>query len=213
MLFLRWFEMTFGEYLKNKYGMNEPIYTNEIQFGNYSRPWIYKELKKLVDSGEIKRFDIGIYFFAKKMSYGVSGLDARKVVERRFLSDGNDIYGYIAGSSLLNQTGLSTQVPKLVELVTNNESTRVRNINIGKQLVRARRSRTTITKENANTLQFLELMNLITPSGMDKTERFMLRKYIKASGITRNLVLRYAEYFPAKAMKNMVESGAAYELA
>jgi len=204
--------MTLGEYLKDKFGCNEPIYIDEIQFKDYSRPWIFSELKKLVESGEIKRFDTGIYYFPIKMFFGDSFLDPRKVVERRFISDGNDVYGYIAGASLLNLTGLSTQVPNLLELVTNNETTRVRNINVGKQRVRARRSRTTVTKENVTALQFLDLMNSVTPAAMDETEQFMLRKYIKDSGVTRNAVTQYAGLFPAKAMKNMIESGIVYEL-
>jgi len=204
--------MNFKDYLKEKYGVNEPIRIEDIEFEDYSRPWIFRELKKLVDSGELKRFDTGIYYFPIKMFYGDSSLSSRKVVERRFISDGNDIYGYVAGVSLLNQTGLSTQVPNLLELVSNNESTRVRDIKVGNQRVRARRSRTTISKENARALQFLDLMIVITPFAMDETERFMLSKYIKDSGVKKDDVFRYSEYFPAKAMKNMIESGAVYEL-
>jgi hypothetical protein len=104
-------------------------------------------------------------------------------------------------------------VPNLIELVTNNESTRVRDIYVGNQRVRARRSRTTVTKDNAKVLQFLDLMNVITPTAMDETQQYMLAKYINNSGVTRNEVSRYIGIFPVKAMKNMVESGAAYELA
>jgi hypothetical protein len=204
--------MTFSEYLKAQYGIGEPIYVKQIQFEGYSRPWIFKELKKLVAGSELKRFDTGIYYFPRKMSYGEASLNPRKVVERRFLSDGNDVYGYVAGISLLNLAGLTTQVPNLIELVTNNETTRVRDIQIGKQRVRARRSRTTVTKNNANTLQFLDLMNVITPSNLDETERYMLSKYIKSSGVTRDSVTQYAGYFPAGAMRNMIESGAVYEI-
>jgi hypothetical protein len=205
--------MILGEYLKEKFGYNEPIYIDEICFKDYSRPWIFRELKKLVNNGDIKRFDTGIYYFPVKMFFGDSFLDPRKVVERRFLSDGDDVYGYIAGTSLLNLTGLSTQVPNMIEVVTNNETTRVRDITVGTQRVRARRSRTTVTRENVNVLQFLDLMNSIMPAAMDETDALMLRIYIKDSGVTRNAVVRYAGFFPAKSMKNLVESGVAYELA
>jgi len=204
--------MNFRDFLKDKYGENEPIYIEGIQFKNYSRAWIFKELKKLVDNGEIKRFDTGIYYFPVKMFYGDGALSPFKVIQRRFLSDGDNIYGYVSGISLLNQAGLSTQAPSLLELVTNNESTRVRDIRVGNQRVRARRSRTTVTKENAVALQFLDLMSVIKPAEMDETKRFMLDRYIKASGVTREEVLRYAVYFPARAMKNMMVSGVAYEL-
>jgi len=205
--------MSLKECLIDKYGYNEPIYVSEILYKNYSRQWIFKELKKLVDTGEIKRFDTGIYYFSKKMPWGDSTINPRKVLERRFLSDGNSVYGYIAGASLLNQAGLSTQIPNLVELVTNNESTRVRDVTIGNQRIRARRSRTTVTKENVRTLQFLDLMNTIKPSSMDETELFMLTKYTRASGVTRASISQYGGLFPARAMKNIMESGAVYELA
>ena len=147
------------------------------------------------------------------MFYGDGALSPYKVIKRRFLTDGENVYGYLSGISLLNQSGLSAQVPNILELVTNNESTRVRDIQIGNQRVRVRRSRTTITKENAKALQFLDLMSVITPSSMDETERFMLRRYIKASGVTREDVSRYAGCFPARTMKNMLEGGAVYDLA
>ena len=205
--------MTLKEYLIDKYGYNEPICVNEIQFKDYSRPWVFKELKKLVDNGEIRRFDLGIYYFPKKMPFGDSYLNPRKVVEHRFLSNGCEVYGYIAGASLLNQAGLTTQVPNLIELVTNNESTRVRDIMVGNQRVRARRSRTAVTEENAGTLQFLDLMNSITPSAMDETEKLMLSKYTAASNVTKASVSEYSRFFPAKAVRNMLESGVIYELA
>ena len=205
--------MTLKEYLKEKFGYNEPIYLDDIKFLNYSRSWIFKELKKLVDSGELKRFDSGIYYFPSIMPWGDSVINANKIIERRFLTDGNNTYGYVAGASLLNKTGLSTQVPNLLELVSNKETTRVRDIYVGNQCVRVRRSRTTITKDNVSVLQFLDLMNSISPSSLDETERYMLSKYIKASGVTRIDVTQYAKFYPAKVIKNMMECGAVYELA
>ena len=77
--------MTFCEYLKDKYGENEPIYVEDIQFLNYSRPWIFGELKKLIANGKINRFDTGIYYFPAKMFYGDGALSPFKVIQRRFV--------------------------------------------------------------------------------------------------------------------------------
>jgi DNA-binding Lrp family transcriptional regulator len=206
-------KMNFEEFLKGKYGLNEPIYVEDIQFESYSRSWIFKELKRLVDAGTLKRFEMGVYYFPIKMSFGDSRIDPRKVVQKRFLSDGVDVYGYISGLSLLNAARLSTQCPNLLEVVTNREASNVRDIRIGSQRVRARKPRTTVTKENVSALQFLELMNNIDPKFMDETERFMLKKYVDESGVSREQISLYAGLFPAKAMRNFVESGAAYEIA
>jgi len=205
--------MNFEEYLKQEYGLNEPIYVDEIQFEDYSRSWIFMQMKKLVDSGIIKRFDTGIYYFPLKFSFGDSCPDPYKIVQKRFLSDGENVYGYVSGLSLKNSAGLSTQCPNLIEVTTNNERSRVRDIKIGFQRVRARRARTTVTKENSNALQFLDLMNIINPKFMDETEQFMLKKYAKDSGVTQDQIKQYAGLYPAQAMKNYIESGAMYELA
>jgi hypothetical protein len=204
--------MTFAGELKEKYGYNEPIYVNDIAFKDYSRIWIFKELQKLVRSGEIKRFDTGVYYFPTRMFFGDSLLDPAKVVRRRFLDNGEDVYGYFAGITLMNMAGISTQVPNLVEIVTNNESTRVRDILVGTQKIRARRARTPITNENFKPLQLLDLMNFIIPGSLDETDQFMLKKFVRSLGVDKDQVLQYAGYFPSKATRNIYESGVFYEL-
>ena len=204
--------MAFYDYLMNSYGYNEPIFVESLRFEQYSRPWLFKEIRKLCENGKLKRFDKGIYYIPQKTAFGDSVLDPRKVIQRRFLTDGNEVYGYIAGISLLSLTGVSTQVPNLVELVSNNESTRVRDLYIGNQKIRARRPRVPVNKENVDVMQFLDLMNSITPAALDDTGRFMLRKFISDAGLTKNALSRYTTVFPARAMKNMIECGAVYEL-
>lgn len=205
--------MKLYEFLIENYGYNEPIFVNEISFGNYSRPWLFKELKKLVDANALKRFDIGIYYIPKKMTWGDSFPDSYKVVEKRFLSDSKKCYGYVSGLTLLNKLGLTTQMPNMIELVTNNETTRVRDLKVGGVNVRARRARTKITKGNVNTLQFLDLMNGIGIQSISKDDKIMLYRFVRESGVTLNDVTKYAGLFPAKAMKNMIESGVVNEIA
>jgi hypothetical protein len=209
--------MTFSKYLQDKFGINEPIYLEEINYENYSRSWVLSELRKLVEKEELKRFDKGIYYFPIKREWGDSIIDTNKVIERRFISDGNEVYGYITGLSLWNKSGLSTQVPNLLEVATNKESTRVRDIYVGFLRVRARKSRTEITKDNAITLQFLDLMNIMQPSeSLDGVERFRLNRFvknIKEAGVTKETISQYIGLYPAKAYKNLIESGVIYDFA
>jgi len=205
--------MDFESYLKQEYGLNEPIYAEEIRFNDYSRSWVYSQIKKLVDAGVLKRFDNGIYYFPEKFFLGDTVLNPYKVVQKKFLSDGDNVYGYVSGIAFENSVGLTTQNPAILEIVTNNESSNVRDLKVGKQRIRARKPKTTITKENANALQFMDLMNIINLKFMDETEQFMLDRYIKGCGVTRNQIQQYAGLFPANAMKNLIESGAIYDLA
>jgi len=207
--------MTFSEYLKQVFGIEEPIYIEKIQFKNYSRSWIFKELKKLIDSGELIRFDRGIYYFPVTMPWGKSSLDPYKIAFPRFITNGNEVYGYISGLSLWNKSGLSTQVPNLLEITTNNVSTYVRDVYIGWARIRIRKSPTTITKENEKTLQFLDLMNVMqSPKEIDEMEYFMLRKFAnraKEAGVTKESLLYYSKFFPVKAKEQLYESGVIYE--
>ncbi|MDR1795075.1 MAG: DUF6088 family protein [Erysipelotrichaceae bacterium] len=204
--------MTFIEYLMSQFGIGEPIFIKQIQYESYSRPWIFKELKKLVNSGTLKRFARGVYYFPEKMPFGEVPLNAWEMAVQHFITDGNEVYGYVAGFSLLNLSGLSTQVPNFLEVATNKESTRVRDIRIGYQRVRAHRSRTTVTKENFKTLQLLELMSIMNPADLDETEQFLLRKFVKASGATRGSIRRYVKFFPDRAAKNLILTGAIYRI-
>jgi len=210
-------DMRFNKYLKDKFGVNEPIYIEDISFEDYSKSWIFTELKKLVDNGELKRFDRGVYYFPEIMSWGESIPNTNKIIERKFISDGNEIYGYITGLSLWNQTGLSAQVPFLTEIATNKESARVRDISVGYRRVRVRKSRAVITKENVSTLQLLDLMNVMqSPSKFDETEVYLLEEFVKQSkeaGVTKESLSKYSPLFPAKATNNLVESGVIYEFA
>ena len=80
--------MTLYDALLEKYGYNEPILTGEIQFKNYSRSWIYKELNRLCEAGEIKRFEKGIYYIPKKSPLGFIGyeLPLLEVVAKEYIN-------------------------------------------------------------------------------------------------------------------------------
>ena len=58
-------------------------------------------------------------------------------------------------------------MPNVLEIYTNNESSKVREITVGSQRVVLRRARVEINTDNAPTLAFLELMNDITTTMLD----------------------------------------------
>jgi hypothetical protein len=205
--------MSFKEYLVDTFGYDEPIFFDEIKFGDYSRAWIFTALKKLLNDGEIKRFDIGVYYLPTKMPFGDSLLSPHKVIERRFISNGDDVYGYISGLSLVNAIGLTTQMPNILEIATNNEATRVRDVRVGRKRVKVRRSRTHVSKENVAALRLLEIINFITLSSLNEDEQFMLKRFARNCGATHQDVVACSAVFPAKVAKKMLESEILYELA
>lgn len=204
--------MKLYDYLLNEFGYNEPFFSSEIEFENYSKPWIYKELSKLCADNNIIKFEKGVYYIPKQTILGSSTINPARVIERKYIKSGKKVFGYYSGQTILNRMGLSTQMPNITEIYTNNEAAKVRDINVGKQKVRLRRSRIGITEDNAATLCFLEIMNLLPGSDVDEQGRDILSRYIKENNIKRKDITAYAPMFPDKAMRTMIESEVIYSV-
>ena len=204
--------MTFFEYLVDSFGYNEPIMMNEIAFKDYSKPWISKELANLCACGKLVRFEKGVYYVPKMTALGLSKLNPQKIIEKRYITAGDGRNGYYSGAAFLNLTGLSTQVPNIVEIYTNAEKAKVREITVGPCRILLRRARTPITKYNAAVQSFLELMNTVSPSFFDDEKRRITSAFILQNGISRKDITKYAGAFPDKAMRTLVESEVIYDI-
>ena len=204
--------MEFYNYLVKKYGFNEVILSNEISYKDYSAPWIKKSIKKLCDDGKLIRFKRGVYYIPTTTVLGKSKLDPRKVIIRKYIRQGDMTIGYFSGVSFMNALGLSAQMPNTMEIYTNDESARVREIPVGKQKLILRRSRTKINNQNVATMSFLELMNFTDSTFYNNERRKMVKDYINEKGITREMIAKYSKYYPDKAMRTMVESGIIYDV-
>ena len=53
-------------------------------------------------------------------------------------------------------------------------------------------------------------MNDITPASLDEEKRERIIEYIYANNITRKDILDYANVFPDKVMRNLIESEAIF---
>lgn len=204
--------MSFYQYLLENYGRNEPILLSEIKYEKYSRPWIYKELSKLCESGEIVRFDAGVYYIPTRTILGTSVLNPRKVIEKKYLYSGGVRQGYYSGITFLNQIGVSTQMPNRIEIFTNNENSKIREVTVGTQKVVLRRARAEINSGNADVQSFLEMMSFVSADFFDEDRKKSVAKFIEEKGITRRAIAEYAPVFPDRAMRTMVESEVIYSV-
>ena len=139
-------------------------------------------------------------------------LNPRKVIERKYISQGGETVGYYSGITFQNQLRLTTQMPNVIEIYTNNETTRVRDVLVGKQKVRLRKARTKITASNVGVLSFFELMNDLDPSGLDAEKKLILKQFVNDRKITRSDITTYAPVFPDKALRTLVESELIYSV-
>ena len=205
--------MTLYEYLLDSYGFNNPIMTADIKYEGYSRAWLYGELKRLCERGMIIRYEKGVYYIPKKTRLGISTIDPRSVAEKKYIKSNGRVFGYYGGLAFLNQLGLSTQTPNVIEIYTNNEASKVRDVQVGSLNVRLRRTRICVTEKNAAALSFLELMNYLPAKYVDEEKRKIIADYIADNNITRSKISEFAPKFPDTAMRNLIESEVIYSVA
>lgn len=123
--------------------------------------------------------------------------------------------GYYAGFTFANQMGLSLQVPYVQEIVSNEASAKVREIEIKGQKFLLRKPRTVITEENYRVLQFLDFLvdfdKYIDGSVEDIPARLV--QIIKDENITKKVIDVYISLYPTKVYKNLYETGVVYAIA
>lgn len=196
------------EYLEKAYGYNEPIFISEIQLEGISDNALRQYFKRMVQSGDIIRFDTGVYYLPKasrilKKSY----LDPMKVIIRKYIKNAGETYGYFSGATFANQIGLTTQMPTVLEIVTSRESTKGRIVTVGSQKVRLKRPSIEITSENAGLLQLLDIVsqaNLYSEYPEQKMGE-ILKRYVRNQRYTRESLMNSLPAITGTTAKNLIK--------
>jgi len=204
------------EYLEKNYGYNEPIFISEIQLDGVNDNALRQYFKRMTKSGELERFDTGIYYLPKaskllKKSY----LDPMKVIIRKYIKNTDETYGYFSGATFANQIGLTSQMPATLEIVTSKESTKGRDVTVGPQPVRLKRPPIEVTSENALLLQFLDAVSQAEKySELSELETItLLKKYAQNQNFNQNLLSRVLPAVTGSTAKKLIEWGIIYEFA
>lgn len=197
------------QYILDNYKQNEPIFLADLQIEGLSNVNLRQQIKKLVDTGKLKRFDKGIYFLPKKTIFkSGSQIAPESVLEYKYLRDKSKRCGYISGLMFFNQMGLTTQVPMLYEVVTNKATNEYRETSLAKSKVILRRPKVTITEDNYKVLQFLDLLKDVDVysevTGKPLQER--LCQYMNDIDISIAEMEPYFSYYPNKLYKNLIET-------
>lgn len=198
--------MSLYDQLVKRYGPNTPILLSEIKYQDYSAQWIKLELRTLCSRKKLKRFERGIYYIPTSTPFGDSLLDPRKVIEKKYIRTSEATFGYYSGTTFLNQLGLSTQMPTVIEIYTNNEASKRRSVTVGKQTVYLRKARTPITDKNVDILSFMEMMTSVDRNFLTPDRKRLIRKYMQQKNITGRDIAQYAPVFPDRTMRALVES-------
>ena len=203
-------------YLMENYGYNEPIFLSDLSIEGLSENAVRQSVKRLVANGFLERYDNGIYYIPKQGGLlGKSYLDPFLVIMRKYVQNKSETYGYVTGIFFANQLGLTTQMPAVIEIVTNRESTNGRMITVGNLKVRIRKSSVTISDSNAEILQLLDSIGQAekyTELPLEKTIDTMI-SYIKQKQFTKGQLSEVSSILTGTTAKKLIEWGMIYEFA
>jgi hypothetical protein len=195
--------------LEKRFGKTEPIFMEDIVkvWKEYSLPRIFQLIREFCEDGTLMKKIPGVYYFPEEVEYweGVLSLDTMSIVERRYLKYGGKVFGYYSGQTLMNMVGLSNQVPNTDEIVTVNETTRVRTITINGFKVILRRAKIKINEKNAPVMQLLEIFNQYDrPLANYQRENLIA---LVGGKIDENILTECAKCFPKRALENFKRAG------
>lgn len=194
--------------LKTQYGENTPICFEDIAnvCSGYTRGRAYQLIDAAMNSGLLAKAGYDCYYIPTTTPFGKSLLNPRKVIEKKYITNKGEVYGFYTGLALLNSFGITTQMPNVIEVFTNNEATKARRVTINNQTIIVKRARTTINNSNYKEMMLLELFNLADISSIDTRATQKIVDYMKQNNISIQGIMKYAKFVPARAIKNFMSS-------
>lgn len=203
-----------SEYLIETYGYNEPIFLKNLTMKGMNSKALRQAVNRLANDGKLLKYDAGIYYIPKPdRLLKRAALDSNKVIVRKYITNGRDIYGYYAGLAAANRLGFTTQMPAQIELTTNMESSRGRTVVIGTRTVRVKRPKAEITADNYLVLQLLEILQDIeTISDLEQDKLITsLKNYITSNQLDWSQVMEYIFLYPGKVAQKIIKWGLTYD--
>lgn len=200
-------------YIIENYKVGEPIFLKDLP--GKSRDYLRQEMKGLVDEGKMERLSNGIYYLPYTTAFGTEGtVYVGQYVEKKYLSAGGKVSGYVTGMQLVNQLGFTTQNPARYEVSSNAATTRQRKDVFNGIEIYVYKPVAEVTERNKKALQFLDLMSVIDKysevSGDSIKKK--LRQYVDSVKLDFQVVKEYLPLYPDKVFRNMYQGGLIGEL-
>ncbi len=186
------------ESLFKKYGYDNPIFISEFDNNTQMRQYLLRKSKE----GKIRKYDRGIYYFPSTTLMGESELSPLQICISKYMGIQGE-KGYISGLGFEYNLGISTQVPNIIEITTNETSSKKRLISIGNQKIILRKPYTTIDSNNSKSLQLLDFINKCNSSELRKNKN-KIRLYIQENNLSQ-VLLRYLNAYPSTIYKKLIE--------
>lgn len=196
------------EILSSEIGVGKPILTSEIlrAYGDMARSSVFEKIDASLQAGDLARFDRGVYYIPEPSI--VPGLDMplnpESVLRKKYIRNGNEIYGFRSGLTLLNDRGISNQVPAVLEITTNRSPRRVYSVKSvgGYREILLRKPRVPVYAGNVTELEFLDVLGLVDLRALSSNEYEALMKMLNSCN--RRILFDAAQNYPTRIMTNLM---------
>ncbi len=155
------------EYINNV-GQGMPIFIEEIKnyiikfYDEDEKEKVFNNVKAILNrmnkEGIIQTAYKGIYYIPSESIFGKVPLSNRQIIMYKYIMDKNgNIKGYFTGAKLFNDAHLTTQVPNIIDIATNEckNFNKYENKNLNVVL---RKPKITVNNENYKYLQLFDLI-------------------------------------------------------
>lgn len=210
------------EYIK-RINPGTPIFTEDTakevaeRFGTsteQAKKVVNVTLKRIVDRGNnlLIRFDKGVYYRPKMTAFGPSKLNPMQVFIETYIKKGMDICGYETGPSLLNQMGLTTQIPKYRYFATNRCQRYGDHVDTKLKVVLRR----PLMNVNAETRPYLQLLDALenrdkTPIDVDNAQERLVEFAVQNNLDFKKLIAYAKKYYNKEVVWRVAELAASIE--
>ncbi len=211
-----------NEYI-NRIDPGIPIYTENAaeevaaRFGisiEQAKKVVNVTLKRLadMDNNQLIRFNKGIYYKPKMTAFGPSKLNPMQVFVETYIKKGMNIIGYETGPSLLNQMGITTQIPKYRYFAANRCQRYGDNVDTKLKVVLRR----PLMNVNAETKPYLQLLDALenkdnTPIDIENMQE-RLAGFVVQNNLDFKKLIAYAKkYYKKEVVWQVAELAASME--
>lgn len=187
------------EFIDN-FPCDEPIfvedclkYFEEKEMSKENNKDLYVYLYRLIQERKIKKYSDGIYYKPSQGTFGERTLNMTKVIDKKYLYNGENVKGYFSGHHLFNLMGLTTQMPGLYIIVTN-ECPNKNQYKNEKLNVIIRKPKIEITNENYLYLQLLDVLSNKDNVRIEvENEKEIIYDFIKRNNLELEKIMYYAK--------------------
>ncbi|MDR1486721.1 MAG: DUF6088 family protein [Deltaproteobacteria bacterium] len=161
------------------------------------------KLKRMADKGEIERLQKGVYCQVKQTIFGKTTPSIDQLMKKTLTERGGAKIGYESGAFLMNKLGLTTMIPRDMEITTNRYRTKL----LEGCRIKLKKPAAAITDDNWKYLQFIELISELPQAHIDAEKpELLLARYVKThklDGLT--LIFTARKHYPAKVMLPLID--------